>query len=124
MSVSGTSARAQDKRVGPMMARGLLVLALALLDGDGDGVSTPGVVRGSTRYLRNTLDGGPADLGFAYFADGGAWLLRNHHNAFDAGANADRVPSILDTSNGPAPRAVGARRRSWPGCWPTSYQSI
>jgi peptidoglycan/xylan/chitin deacetylase (PgdA/CDA1 family) len=75
-------------------------------DWDGDGIDTPGVVRGATWYLRNSNTSGPADItlrwGFAYdrpvvgdwdgdgedtpgVVRGGTWYLRNTNDPADAG---------------------------------------
>ena len=96
-------------------------------DWDGNRTTTPGVVRGRYWYLRNTNKGGSADVSFAYGSacdlalssesalvrDRGGRPLRSSFAGthlttlpttsrvvaltFDAGANADGVPSILST---------------------------
>jgi peptidoglycan/xylan/chitin deacetylase (PgdA/CDA1 family) len=88
-------------------------------DWDGNGTVTPGVVRGSTWYLRNSNSTGPADVVFSYggpadrpiagdwdgngtwtpgVVRGSTWYLRNSNStgghtvpSFSYGGSADRV---------------------------------
>ena len=87
-------------------------------DWDGNGTMTPGIVRGTTWYLRNSNTAGPADITFGYggpsdrpiagdwdgngtwtpgVVRGNRWYLRNANStgpgtiAFDYGGATDRV---------------------------------
>jgi len=123
-------------------------------DWDGDGTTTVGVKRRSAWSLRNSNSAGPADLGFSYglgcdlgFAAPGA-ITRGRGGkglpaalrgtdlitlatsqpvvalTFDAGANADAVPSILSTLEAGCVPATFFLTGDWADAFPADARRI
>jgi peptidoglycan/xylan/chitin deacetylase (PgdA/CDA1 family) len=123
-------------------------------DWDGNGTSTPGVVRNRYWYLRNANSGGAATISFAYgrpcdiamstesalVRDRGGRSLRSslagvHLTTlptsakvvaltFDAGANADGVPSILATLESKCVPATFFLTGDWVRNFPQNARTI
>lgn len=119
-------------------------------DWNGNGCASPGVVRGNSWHLRNRLAGGNADLAFAFGACGDAALSTSSAQTargvpmslrgtewtrlptsekvvaltFDAGANADGLPKILETLDETGTPATFFLTGGWTQAYPELAQQV